>query len=61
MLVEMWCVLAEVSTKHMENCQPINEGDAAQHKFTTIEAILAYPVNFLFLDNLAEVSKIILL
>lgn len=59
MLVEMWCMLAEISTKYMEKGQQINEGDAAQHKFTTIEAILAYPFHYLFLDDPAQVSGVV--
>ena len=56
MLVEMWCMLAEVSTKYMESCQQINEGDAAKHSFSTIQAILAYPFSYLFLEDLTQVS-----
>ncbi|KAF7396001.1 hypothetical protein HZH68_010051 [Vespula germanica] len=55
---EIWCIVAEILTKYMEDSCNINEGNAAQHNFKTIEYILKFPFMHIFLKDLKQVQEI---
>ncbi|XP_035740331.1 telomere-associated protein RIF1-like isoform X1 [Vespa mandarinia] len=55
---EIWCIVAEILTKYMEDSCNINEGNAAQHNFKTTEYILKFPFTHIFLKDLKQVQEI---
>ncbi|XP_023247300.1 telomere-associated protein RIF1 [Copidosoma floridanum] len=40
---DIWCILARIAQKYIEDAQPINEGTSIEYNFKTIESITAFP------------------
>ena len=55
----MWCILAKITKKYIEESQNINEGTTLKPNFKTIESIIAYPFTNLFTDDPVQVHNFI--
>ncbi|XP_015171634.1 PREDICTED: telomere-associated protein RIF1-like [Polistes dominula] len=55
---EIWCIIAEILIKYMEDTGKINEGNAAQHNFKTTEYVLKFPFKQILSKDLKEILEI---
>lgn len=53
---ELWKILAEVTTKYMDDFQEINEGNALEHNFKTVESVVMFPFMYLCSEDGKQVS-----
>ncbi|XP_058802826.1 uncharacterized protein LOC131670866 [Phymastichus coffea] len=54
---EVWCILARIAKKYVEDEQPINESNLIEHKFETIENIIKFPFVSLYTDNRLQLKS----
>nr|XP_031848183.1 telomere-associated protein RIF1 [Nomia melanderi] len=56
---ELWQILAEVTTKYMDDFQEINEGNALEHNFKTVESIVIFPFMYLCSEDNKQAQELV--